>query len=187
MDTVTLLHGGLWEDLDAHRFWHVPGVVAALRASGLAVHAPDRPRRPPTWEAEVAHLLPDLPRSVLVAGSNGVTPAVRLALAAPSLVTRLVLAWPATAHDPRVDARSAAPASLLAGGVLRGVADEELAALTMPVAVLPAPDNPAHQRRTADALLRLVPGAVELPSTPEPPRPDFSAAAFVAALAGFLA
>jgi hypothetical protein len=42
------------------------------------------------------------------------------------------------------------------------------------VAVLPSPANPFHQRDTADALLRLVPGAVELPATPEPPRPDFT-------------
>ncbi|NYE75162.1 hypothetical protein [Microlunatus parietis] len=35
-------------------------------------------------------------------------------------------------------------------------------------------ENPPHQCRTVDALLRLVPGAVEVPGSPEPPRPDFA-------------
>ena len=44
-----------------------------------------------------------------------------------------------------------------------------------PVAVLPSPGSPFHQRPTADALLALVAGAVELLACPEPPRPEFPA------------
>ncbi|HEY2672148.1 MAG TPA: hypothetical protein VGJ07_17490 [Rugosimonospora sp.] len=35
--------------------------------------------------------------------------------------------------------------------------------------------NPHHRRHTVDALLRLVPGAVELAGSPEPPAPGFAA------------
>ncbi|MFJ2031606.1 hypothetical protein [Streptosporangium sp. NPDC087985] len=184
-----LIHGGLWEDMDARRFWTVPGITGALRERGLDVHLPDRLRRPESWPAEVAHVersLPDGPLTVL-AGSNGCSLAVRLALAHPDLVARLILAWPATAGDPRVDehtragltAQGASPAAiedLLAGQTLRGVTDADLRRLDLPVAVAPSIPNPFHQRHTADALLALVPGTVELlPATPEPPRPEFPA------------
>jgi hypothetical protein len=54
------------------------------------------------------------------------------------------------------------------------VSDRELSGLRLPVAVLPSMlANPFHQRRTVDALLTLVPGSVELPGCPEPPRPEF--------------
>jgi hypothetical protein len=87
---VVLVHGGLWEDMDAERFWVRPGVVAGL------------------------------------------------------------------------------------------------AGLRMPVEVVPSLGGPFHQRSTVDALLALVPGAVERPGCPESPRPDFPEHrdAFVAALAG---
>ena len=72
---------------------------------------------------------------------------------------------------------------LLAGETLRGVSDAQLVSLGeyrgpwrpgLPVGVLPSvPENPSHQRKTVDALLRLMPSAVELPGSPEPPRPDF--------------
>jgi hypothetical protein len=63
----------------------------------------------------------------------------------------------------------------LTGGTLRGVTDAELAALRMPVGVIPAdPVSPFHQRRTADALLRLLPQAEEFPGCPEPPSPAFA-------------
>ncbi|WP_208865983.1 alpha/beta hydrolase [Kitasatospora cheerisanensis] len=153
--------------------------------------APDRAMRAGSWAAEAAHLaagLPDRP-VVLVAGSNGCSAAVRLALAAPERVRGLLLAWPATAGDPQADGRLPAElAPLLAGGVLRGVADGELTGLRMPVGVLPAvPENPVHRRRTADALLALVPGAAELPGCPEPPHPLFRPGPLVAAVAGFAA
>ncbi|MEV4533713.1 hypothetical protein AB0J82_07770 [Asanoa sp. NPDC049518] len=65
---------------------------------------------------------------------------------------------------------------LLAGQTLRGLRDEELATIGTPVAVLPSvPENPTHQRRTVDALLRIFPAPVELPGCPEPPRPEFPA------------
>lgn len=188
MTTVLLIHGGLWEDdMDATRFWRDPGITAGLRGRGLKVLGPSRLLRPPNWQAEVSHLvqvLPGRPVTVL-AGSNGCTVAARLALARPAAIARLILAWPATAGDPAVDARDrsrlarlgASPEiirALLAGHTLRGVTDAELASLTMPAGVLPsAPANPVHQRRTADAMLDLLPAARELPGSPEPPRPEF--------------
>jgi pimeloyl-ACP methyl ester carboxylesterase len=173
--------------MDADRFWRRPGIVAGLRRLGFEVLAPNRLVRPPDWTSEVDHLAPVLSdRPVTVAaGSNGCSVAVRLALAFPDRVDRLVLAWPATAHDPAVDARirsdlaelGASPTAietLLAGETLRGVTDNELATINMPVGVLPSvPENPAHQRGTVDALRSLLPDAVELPGCPEPPRPDF--------------
>src|SRR5215207_6095672 len=102
---MVLVHGGLWEDMDAERFWVRPGVVAGLAAAGVDVSAPDRWPRPDSWAAEVRHLLPLLPEDsvTLVAGSNGCSVAARLAVDHPHRVLRLVLAWPATAGDPRVD------------------------------------------------------------------------------------
>ncbi|WP_206686201.1 hypothetical protein [Kribbella qitaiheensis] len=77
---------------------------------------------------------------------------------------------------------------LLAGETLRGVADQELAGLGIPVAVLPSvPENPSHQRKTVDALLGLIPGSRELPGCPEPPTPGFPPhrEALVAAIVAF--
>jgi pimeloyl-ACP methyl ester carboxylesterase len=198
---VLLIHGGLWEDMDAERFWVRPGIVAGLRTAGHEILAPDRLRHPPDWQSEVAPLAALLPAEpvTVVAGSNGCSVAARLALAAAGRVARLVLAWPATAHDAVIDAATSADMrhlgaseatidTLLAGGALRGVADEELAALDLPVGVLPAaPSNPFHQRVTVERLMTLMPGAVELPGCPESPRPEFPAhrAGFVATVAGF--
>ena len=185
---MVLVHGGLWEDMDAERFWRRTGVVAALAAAGVEVAAPDRLPRPGSWAAEVEHLLGLLPAgpATVVAGSNGCSVAARIAVEHPERVERLVLAWPATCGDPRVDEwslRQGVPAGMLAGETLRGLADAELAGLAMPVAVLPA-DNPFHGRPTSDALLRLIPGALELASCPEPPRPEFVPADLVAVLLG---
>lgn len=192
MPTAFLVHGGLWEEMDARRFWVRPGVVAGLRERGWTVIAPDRLARPESWTADADHLagaLPDRPVAV-IAGSNGCSAAVRLALSRPESVRGLLLAWPATPGDSPAPARlltaGASPSTvdeLLAGETLRGVSDVELRRLPPPVGVLPSvPDNPFHQRRTVDALLRLVPGSVELAGGPEPPRPDFAAH-----LPGFLA
>lgn len=188
--THVLIHGGLWEDMDAERFWERPGVVAGLAGRGIEVVAPDRAVRARSWAAEVEHLRPLLPAGpvTLVGGSNGCSVAARIAVEEPGRVDRLVLAWPATAHDPRVDAWTrdqGVPAGMLAGDTLRGLSDAELAGLPMPVAVVPALGGPFHQRRTVDALLALIPGATELPGTPESPRPDFPPYRdrFVAALA----
>jgi hypothetical protein len=71
--TLLLVPGGLWEDMDAHRFWHRPGVVAALQRRGFDARTADRLHRAPSWAGEADHLaaaLPDHPVTVL-AGSNG--------------------------------------------------------------------------------------------------------------------
>jgi pimeloyl-ACP methyl ester carboxylesterase len=185
---VLLIHGGLWEEgMDADRFWATPGISASLDREGFTVLTPNRPHRPPSWEAEVEHLAPTLPGDPVsvVAGSNGCSVAVRLALAFPDRIVRLLLAWPATAGDPAVDARTRIGLTelgasdqniraLLDGQTLRGVTDTELARLKMPISVLPSvPENPFHQRHTVDALRRLQPDSDELPGCPEPPRPDF--------------
>jgi pimeloyl-ACP methyl ester carboxylesterase len=174
-----------------------------LEAAGVEVVAPDRVRRPADWGAEVGVLARALPAgaAVVVGGSYGCSAAVRLALAYPDRVARLLLAWPGTAGDPEVDARNrvrlaglgASPEvveGLLGGDTLRGVTDGELAGLAIPVGVLPSvPDNPSHQRRTVDRLLRVVPDAEELPGCPEPPTPGFAPhlAGLVATIARFAA
>ncbi|MFE2752872.1 alpha/beta fold hydrolase [Actinosynnema sp. NPDC059335] len=186
---ILLVHGGLGDGMNADRFWTLPGISPALREEGFRVLAPDRPRRPPHWAAEAEHLAAVLPRHpvTVVAGSNGCSAAVRLALAFPHLVEGLLLAWPATAGDAAVDFRARADLAslgasdqdiraLLDGQTLRGVTDDELAGLAMQTGVLPSnPGNRAHQRRTVDALLRLVPDSEELPGCPEPPDPGFAA------------
>src|SRR4051794_34114160 len=106
--TLVLIHGGLWEDMDAEGFWRKPGIAAGLQQNGWDVLAPDRAKRAPDWAAEVEHLATALPDHAvaLVAGSNGCSAAVRLALTHPERVDRLLLAWPATAGDPDVDAHT---------------------------------------------------------------------------------
>jgi hypothetical protein len=139
--TLLLIHGGLWEDgMDAESFWHKPGIVAGLQRHGFEVLTPNRRYRAPDWTAEVNHLapvLPDRPVTIL-AGSNGC-----------SVIEGLLLAWPATANDPTVDAQSRAGLTeldvspeivdaLLTGQTLRGVTDGELATLRIPVGMLPS-------------------------------------------------
>ncbi|MFL6073631.1 MAG: alpha/beta fold hydrolase [Mycobacteriales bacterium] len=203
MATVVLVQGGFWQDVDGEFFWGRTGVVAGLVEAGVDVVAPDRVRRPPGWGAEVGVLARALPAepAVVVGGSYGCSAAVRVTLAHPDRVSRLLLAWPGTAGDPEVDARSrerlaglGAPPevieALLGGDTLRGVTDAELAGLPMPVGVLPSvPENPSHQRRTVDRLLGVLPDAVELNGCPEPPVPGFAPhlAALVATIAGFAA
>ena len=104
-DAVVLVHGGLW---DAERFWRTTGIAAGLTSYGLTVLAPDRPKQPDGWGAEVAALgglLANRSGSVaLVGASNGCTVAALLALRHP--VDRLLLAWPATGGDAVVDSRT---------------------------------------------------------------------------------
>jgi pimeloyl-ACP methyl ester carboxylesterase len=185
--TLFLIHGGLWQDMDADLFWTRPGITPGLHARGYPVLTPDRLPQPPNWPAEADHLLPLLPDhpATVIAASNGCSAAVRLALTAPDRIDRLLLAWPATAGDPSVDTRTrqaltdlgvppAVIEALLTGETLRGVTDAELATLPMPIAILPSvPDNPTHQRHTAEKLLTLLPHAAELPGSPEPPQPTF--------------
>lgn len=187
MITVLLVHGGLWDDMDSERFWRKPGIIAGLQRHGIETFSPDRLHRAASWTSEGEHLttaLPDRPVTV-IAGSNGCSAAVRLTLAQPRRVERLLLAWPATADDADINARTrrgltglGAPLhvidTLLAGQTLRGATDDELATITQPVAVLPSiPESTFHKRRTVDALLHAIPHAVELPGCPEPPHPSF--------------
>jgi pimeloyl-ACP methyl ester carboxylesterase len=165
MTTLLLVHGGLWEDMDADQFWTRPGIAAGLRDRGFRVLAPDRLPRPTSWASDVDHILAALPDEpmVLVGDSNGCSVAALLTLHRPESVRALLLAWPATAGDARVDAwtrermRDAGASvatvdALLAGGLLRGVSDVDLAGLPVLVGVLPSvPDNPFHQRRTVDS------------------------------------
>jgi len=189
---VVLIHGGLGEDMDADRFWFRPGVVAGLRTAGLRVEAPDRDTAPDSWTGAADAVAVGLgaPTSV-VAGSNGVSVAVRLARQHPPLVDRLVLLWPATCGDPVVDAAMPPDvAHLLVGDTLRGVSDDELAALDVPVAVMGShPADRSHSHRTVERLLALIPRAAPMPTAfPESPRPEFAAvcAGFVATLVPYL-
>jgi pimeloyl-ACP methyl ester carboxylesterase len=188
---VLLVHGGLGEGMTAERFWRRTGVVAGLEAAGCEVVAPDRPAHPGSWREEGDHLAGGLERpSAVVGGSNGCSAAVRLAVDHPGLVTRLVLAWPATAGDPDLDRHAALllgdrADALLAGETLRGVADAELAALEVPVAVVPSePPNRYHQARTVEALRRVLAAPEVGAGHPEPPAPSFPPrrGAFVAEL-----
>lgn len=192
--SVFLVHGGLWEAMDAEAFWGTTGITdglsAALAPEGMDVLAPDRPQRASAWDIEVAALgeqLAKRPGPVRIVGaSNGCTVAVLLALRFPELVDRLLLAWPATGDDAAANERAhagmvqrgcppVAADELLAGGILRGVTDDQVASLTrIPVAVLPSvPENSSHQRKTVDALLRSIRGSRELAGCPEPPTPAF--------------
>ncbi|WP_329002980.1 hypothetical protein OHA18_07155 [Kribbella sp. NBC_00709] len=188
--TAFLVHGGLWEAMDAEAFWGTPGITAGLASYGVEVLAPDRPQYAGGWDLEVAALGEQLAKRAgplgIVGASNGCTVAVLLALKFPELVDRLLLAWPATGDDATGNERARAgmvnrgcPAdvadSLLAGGILRGVTDQQLTELTrIRVAVLPSvPENPSHQRKTVDALLRSIRGSRELAGCPEPPTPAF--------------
>ena len=157
---VLLIHGGLGERMDAERFWIRPGVLAGLVAAGLEARAPHRDTSPSSWAAAASAIALAMsePTSV-VAGSNGVSVAVRLALDHRPLVARLGLVWPATCGDPLVD-RHVPPqaAHLLAGETLRGVGDHELAGLDVPMAVMASdPPNPVHDNRTVERLVALVP------------------------------
>lgn len=110
---VLLVHGGLHEQMDAGRFWVAPGVAGSVAAAGYRVLLPDRrwsggattaPVSEHTWALEGADLAAVLrhasaPPALVVAGSNGCSAALRLALDQPELVAGLVLAWPPLRED----------------------------------------------------------------------------------------
>jgi hypothetical protein len=204
VNSLLLVHGGLWDDMNADRFWVRPGIVAGLVERGRQVLAPERPYRSPSWAEEAQALADEVPRAdsvSVLAGSNACSAAVRFALAEPDRVDSLILAWPVVAGDPEVDERErrelaergatdAVIDGLLAGETLRGVTDAELAALRVRTAIIPSDvDGRVHPHRTADAVCRLIPGAVRLPAYPESPRPTFPARrnAFVTSVVDFLA
>lgn len=175
---VVLVHGGLAEAMDADTFWVRPGMVAALARRGHDVRAPDRNTTPTSWRRAAEDAAKDLPRrSTVVAGSNGCSVALRLALDRPDLVDRLVLLWPATAGDPAVDRTVPIDAAhLLDGGTVRGVTDAELATLDLPAVVVPTdPEDRWHRHRTARALAELLSGATLLEPAPVPFRASFPA------------
>lgn len=189
MTAIVLVPGGLWEPTPADRFWIQTGVTDSLRQHGFRIIAPDRLDRPSDWHSEVEHLRPSLPAEsfVLIGASVGCTVAALLALEVPVQISRLILAWPATVGVPQVDAASGAPPHLLSGEILRGMGTAELARIGTVTGIVPSiPENPAHQRRTVDALLRTIRGAHELPGSPEPPRPEFRARHFTDAILPFL-
>jgi pimeloyl-ACP methyl ester carboxylesterase len=189
---VVLVPGGLYEDMDVDRFWVKPGVSSALEAAGHRVLAVNRLSEPRSWEEDaqaVADAMTEAAMSAaaVVAGSNGCSTAVRLALDHPGLVVRLVLCWPATAGAPDVDARQrrviasrAGPEvtdRLLGGETLRGTTDDELRRLNIPVALIPSePENPFHRWATVDALDSLFPNSKIAGRFPEAPRPEFLSA-----------
>jgi pimeloyl-ACP methyl ester carboxylesterase len=107
MPTLLLIHGGLWEDIDADWFWRRTGIVTGLEGLGFTVVAPDRLRRPTSWAADAEHVAGTARRRedsseepvTVVGESFGCTAAVRIALDSPGLVGRMVLAWPASLGD----------------------------------------------------------------------------------------
>jgi len=202
MPTLLLIHGGLWEDIGADWFWRRPGILAGFERLGFTVVAPDRLRRPASWAADAEHVLAAVPGGepvTMVGGSFGCSVAVRLALDSPGRVSRIVLAWPASLSDQFAAirmraslARLGAPArvlnALLGSETLPSATDAELAAVAVPVGVIPAvPPDPFHPRGTVDSLLRLLPSATELPGCPEAPRLEFPPHldSFLASVAGF--
>lgn len=109
--SAVLVPGGLYESMDADRFWRRTGVIAGLARHGLRVLIVDRPSRPASWAEEAEALsaaLGEWRALPIVAGSNGCSVAVRLAVDFPSRLSSLVLCWPATAGDPIADEAAAA-------------------------------------------------------------------------------
>lgn len=116
-EAVLLVHGGLFDPMDGARFWRAPGVVSDLVAAGYRVLTPDRrfhgrtmaPFAAHSWAREASDLLAvlghaGLERVHVVAGSNGCSAALRLALLAPKTVASLALCWPAAPRDEALDA-----------------------------------------------------------------------------------
>lgn len=174
---VLLVHGGLGDDMGAERFWERPGIAPGLRAAGFTVIAPDRDTTPASWSNAARDMARHLITSAsVIAGSSGVSVAVRVALEFPQLVDRLVLLWPATAGDPNVDERAPAEVRhLLDGATIRGITDDELAGLDTPTTVLASdPANPIHALYTVERLVQLMPQAIRIPTAfPESPHPEF--------------
>jgi pimeloyl-ACP methyl ester carboxylesterase len=107
---VLLVHGGLFDPMDGRRFWMRPGVADAVVAAGHRVLIPDRrfgtgktraPFAVHSWDVEAGDLRAVLDHGAVaaahvVAGSNGCSAAIRLALTRPDRVRSLLLCWPAT-------------------------------------------------------------------------------------------
>lgn len=250
---VVLVHGGLLERMDGRRFWIEPGIANALVHEGFHVLVPDRrfssgqtiaPIDVHSWDVEANDLLMILQANGIesahiVAGSNGVSAAIRFARRYSTHVMSLTFCWPSPPDNDRVHAlfehtRSVisqvgpagyvdmirgAPESgthpsllfqhvlerddavakafaqlttkeatrivttteerLLAGSVLRGVSEEDLAWLgqrRLPITVMPAdPEDRTHTRAIAETLANSIVGAKLAEGTPVSPSPAFPA------------
>lgn len=198
---LVLVHGGLYEDVDAAGFWGRTGIGAGLRAAGFGVHAPARPTAPRSWEEERDALLMAISSRTrdpvaVVAASNGCSAALRAAIDMPGVVRSLVLCWPATAGDQAIDASvreriipvagGATADRLLSGQTIRGVLDDELEHIGIPVAIVPSDaEDPLHQRSTVQGLYRRLPQVTVLEPAPPALRSNFRhyRARFIANLA----
>ena len=186
---LVLVHGGLYEDVDAASFWGRTGIGAGLRAMGFSVHAPARPSAPRSWEEERDALLMAISSRTsdpvaMVAASNGCSVALRAVLDMPGVARALVLCWPATAGDEAIDASAreriipiaggATADRLLAGQIIRGVLDDELEHIGIPVAIVPSEaDDAFHQRSTVQGLYRHLPQVTILEPAPPALRSNF--------------
>lgn len=189
---IVLVHGGLYDDppMTAAEFWGASSVAAGLTASGVEIILHERPTEPTSWRHEGNALAATIEASGhervgIVAGSNGCSAALRLALDRPDLVARTMLCWPATAGDPVVDELARviiadthddqAAADLLSGSPIRGVTTDELLSLDHEVVIYPSlPENKVHQRATVFALLEAIPDAILVGGSPEPPDDAFA-------------
>ena len=189
---VVLVHGGLYDDppMTAGGFWLPTGVVDALVDRDVDVILHERPATPRSWIEERIALEATLreaevDRAAIVAGSNGCSVALRLALDAPSMVARTLLCWPATAGDSVIDelARviitethdAQVATKLLSGRPLRGVTAGELAGLDAEVVIHPSmPESPMHRRSTATELVAALGSALLIGGSPEPVDPGFA-------------
>jgi len=188
---IVLVPGGLYDDppVTATDFWVTSGVASALSRLGVEFTLHERPKAPRSWAEEADALAGTIrgagyEKAGIVAGSNGCSAALRLAIDHPELTVRTMLCWPATAADPVIDelariiitdAHDADVASaLLDGAPIRGVTIEGLAALSHECVVYPSlPENKIHQRATVFELLDAIPDSILVGGSPEPPDDAF--------------
>lgn len=115
---IVLVHGGLLEPMDGARFWIEPGIATALADEGFRVMIPDRrfsgghtiaPIDAHSWDTEANDLLlihhaAGAQRAHIVAGSNGLSAAIRFARRFPGHVLSLPLCWPTPPDNAPVHA-----------------------------------------------------------------------------------
>ncbi len=198
-----MVPGGLYDDppMTANDFWVSTGVAAALSRLGVEFTLHERPLEPRSW-AEEANALAKTIREAgydkagIIAGSNGCSTALRLAIDHPELIARTMLCWPATSSDPVVDELSRiiitdthdadVANDLLDGAPVRGVTVDALAALAGEYVIYPSlPENRIHQRATVFELLDAIPDSILVGGSPEPP--DDAFAEFVETFASVVA
>lgn len=189
---IVLVHGGLYDDpaMTAADFWVATGVAGSLAKAGVEVVLHERPIEPTSWRQESEALATTIEgsgrgRVGVVAGSNGCSAALRLLLDRPDLVARTMLCWPATAGDAVVDELARViiadthddqvAADLLGGSPIRGTSIDEIRTLAHEVVIYPSlPENKIHQRATVFELLDIIPDAILVGGSPEPPDPTFA-------------